>query len=138
MTRKFLVVRYDVTGWRQDQIDYLAGEAVTQGEASEGHPSCVTAVAEEEMEKAEEVEGYTYRAVNERGREVVEASLPACIESIAFVSRMDVAKIVTRERAANGARSWEVYEDQAAMDRDADRTEACEWFAIIYEERPKS
>jgi hypothetical protein len=37
---QFLTVRYDVTGWDDDQITALIGEALVQAEASDDHPDC--------------------------------------------------------------------------------------------------
>lgn len=36
-TPKTLVVAYDVTDWPEKEIDYLAGEAVVQGESNDDH-----------------------------------------------------------------------------------------------------
>jgi hypothetical protein len=35
---QILIVAYDVTGLTEDEIDYLAGEAIVQGEASDADP----------------------------------------------------------------------------------------------------
>jgi hypothetical protein len=40
--RRRLVVTYDVTGWSDGEIDALTGEALAQGEASDGHPDSKT------------------------------------------------------------------------------------------------
>lgn len=59
-----------------------------------------------------------------RGREVHEDSLPAVLESLAFVANRDVALVTT---AQSSSTSWYVYATQADLDRNPDA-----WFAVVY------
>jgi len=73
-----------------------------------------------------------YNGQTERGRMVRENSLQECVESLAFAANRDPAKVVTLQVEVVGRPLWYVYEDQAALDRDAVfGGERVHWFALI-------
>ena len=72
-----------------------------------------------------------YRGKTERGREVMEDSLAACVDSLAFVAGKDPAACVTHQ---TGPDTWYVYASQAALDTDRERgigSSSPGWFASV-------
>lgn len=72
-----------------------------------------------------------YKGTTARGRVVMEDSLAACVEAVAFVANKDPAACVTR---LTGPDTWYVYESQAALDVDEQRgvgPSSPGWFASV-------
>lgn len=61
--KRFLVVRYDVTGWSEHEINNLAGEAIVQGEANKEDPERYHRDAASVTASVEDDAGYKVRDV---------------------------------------------------------------------------
>ena len=72
---------------------------------------------------------YRYKGRTERGREVVETDLGACLESLCFIANKDPNRAWLKADSFDPS-LWHVYESKEAG------SDANGWFAVISKELP--